>query len=40
VAIGTSSLNMKQTKANFTLTKETVVEKTNSSFALDTKLQI
>jgi beta-glucosidase len=36
VAIGTSSLNMKQT-ANFTLAKETVVEKTNSSFALDTK---
>lgn len=36
VAIGTSSLDMKQT-ANFTLAKETVVEKTNSSFALDTK---
>jgi hypothetical protein len=28
VAIGTSSLNMKQT-ANFTLAKETIVEKTN-----------
>ncbi|WP_339920430.1 glycoside hydrolase family 3 C-terminal domain-containing protein [uncultured Flavobacterium sp.] len=36
VAIGTSSLDMKET-ANFTLAKETVVEKTNSSFALDTK---
>jgi beta-glucosidase len=33
VAIGTSSLNMKQT-ANFTLAKETIVEKT-TSFALD-----
>lgn len=36
VAIGTSSLNIKQT-ASFTLAKELVVEKTNSSFALDTK---
>ncbi|MFT5713678.1 MAG: beta-glucosidase [Flavobacterium sp.] len=37
VAIGTSSLDIKQT-ANFTLAKETIVEKTNSSFALDIKL--
>lgn len=36
VAIGTSSLDIKKT-ANFNLEKETVVEKTNSSFALDTK---
>lgn len=36
VAIATSSLNVKQT-VNFTLENETVVEKTNSSFALDTK---
>ena len=36
VAIGTSSLNVKQT-ASFSLAKELVVEKTNSSFALDTK---
>jgi beta-glucosidase len=34
VAIGTSSLNIKTT-ANFTLAKETIVEKTNSSFAAD-----
>jgi hypothetical protein len=33
VAIGTSSLNMKQI-ANFTLVKETIVEK-KTSFALD-----
>jgi beta-glucosidase len=36
VAIGTSSLNIKQT-ASFSLAKELMVEKTNSSFALDTK---
>ena len=36
VAIGTSSLNIKQT-ASFNLAKELVVEKTNSSFALDTE---
>lgn len=36
VAIGTSSLNIKQT-ANFLLAKELIVEKTNSSFAADTK---
>jgi len=36
VAIGTSSLNIKQT-ANFSLAKELIVEKTNSSFAADTK---
>ncbi len=36
VAIGTSSLNIKQT-AKFSLAKELVVEKTNSSFALDTQ---
>ena len=34
VAIGTSSLNIKKT-ADFTLAKELVVEKTNSSFAAD-----
>lgn len=34
VAIGTSSLNIKQT-ASFSLAKELVVEKTNSSFAAD-----
>ncbi|WP_310379078.1 glycoside hydrolase family 3 C-terminal domain-containing protein [Flavobacterium sp.] len=34
VALGTSSLNIKQT-ANFTLANELVVEKTNSSFAAD-----
>ena len=34
VAIGTSSLNIKKT-ASFTLAKELVVEKTNSSFAAD-----
>lgn len=34
IAIGTSSLNIKKT-ANFSLTKELVVEKTNSSFATD-----
>lgn len=34
VAIGTSSLDIKQT-ATFTLAKETIVEKTNSSFAAD-----
>ncbi|MFV5689878.1 glycoside hydrolase family 3 N-terminal domain-containing protein [Flavobacterium sp. ZT3R25] len=36
VAIGTSSLNIKQT-ANFTLAKEKIVEKTNAAFAPDTK---
>jgi beta-glucosidase len=36
VAIGTSTLNIKQT-ANFSLSKELVVEKTNSSFAEDVK---
>jgi beta-glucosidase len=36
VAIGTSSLNIKQT-ADFSLLKELIVEKTNSSFAADTK---
>ncbi|MFV5699129.1 glycoside hydrolase family 3 N-terminal domain-containing protein [Flavobacterium sp. ZT3R17] len=36
VAIGTSSLNIKQT-ANFTLAKEKIVEKTNVAFAPDTK---
>ena len=36
VAIGTSSLNIKQT-AKFTLTKELIVEKTNAAFAADTK---
>lgn len=36
VAIGTSSLNIKQT-ATFTVAKELVVEKTKSSFAADTK---
>ena len=36
VAIGTSSLNIKQT-ASFSLAKELVVEKTNSSFAADTQ---
>jgi beta-glucosidase len=36
VAIGTSSLNIKQT-ASFSLAKELVVEKTNSSFASDVK---
>jgi beta-glucosidase len=36
VTIGTSSLNSKQT-AKFSLAKELVVEKTNSSFAPDTK---
>ena len=36
VAIGTSSLNIKQT-ANFSVAKELIVEKTNSSFAADTK---
>ena len=36
VAIGTSSLNIKQT-ASFSVTKELVVEKTNSSFVSDTK---
>ncbi|TRX43120.1 glycoside hydrolase family 3 N-terminal domain-containing protein [Flavobacterium restrictum] len=35
IAIGTSSLNSKQT-AGFSLSKELVVEKTNSSFAPDT----
>ncbi len=35
-SIGTSSLNIRQT-ASFSLSKELVVEKTNSSFALDTK---
>jgi beta-glucosidase len=36
VAIGTSSLNIKQT-ASFSLAKELMVEKTNSSFAADVK---
>jgi len=36
VAIATSSLDTKQT-ATFTLAKETIVEKTNSSFAADVK---
>ena len=36
VAIGTSSLNIKQT-ASFSVAKEIVVEKTNSSFAADVK---
>lgn len=36
LALGTSSLNIKQT-ADFTLTKEVVAEKTNSSFAADLK---
>jgi beta-glucosidase len=36
VAIGTSSLNIKQTAA-FSLAKELVVEKTNAAFAADTK---
>jgi beta-glucosidase len=36
VAIGTSSLNIKQT-ADFSLAKELVVEKTNPAFAADTK---
>ncbi len=36
VSIGTSSLNIKKT-ADFSLAKELVVEKTNSSFAADTK---
>jgi beta-glucosidase len=36
VAIGTSSLNIKQT-ASFSLAKELMVEKTNSSFAADLK---
>jgi beta-glucosidase len=36
VAIGTSSLNIKQT-ANFTLAKEKIVEKTNSAFAADSE---
>ena len=36
VAIGTSSLDIKQT-ASFSLAKELVVEKTNSSFAADVK---
>ncbi|KIA83973.1 glycoside hydrolase family 3 N-terminal domain-containing protein [Flavobacterium sp. AED] len=36
VAIGTSSLNIKQT-ANFTLAKEKIVEKTNAAFAPDAK---
>ena len=34
VAIGTSSLDIKQT-ANFTLSKEKIVEKTNPAFAAD-----
>ncbi len=38
VAIATSSLDIKQT-ATFTLAKETVVEKTNSSFAADEKFE-
>jgi beta-glucosidase len=36
VAIGTSSLNIKQT-ASFSVAKELVVEKTNAAFAADTK---
>lgn len=38
VAIGTSSVNIKQT-ANFSLAKELVVEKINSSFAADIKFE-
>jgi beta-glucosidase len=36
VAVGTSSLNIKQTN-NFTLAKNSIVEKTNPSFATDVK---
>ena len=38
VNIGSSSLNIKQT-ADFTVAKELVVEKTNSSFAADVKFE-
>jgi beta-glucosidase len=38
VAIGTSSLNIKQT-ADFSLAKELVVEKTNPAFAADTQFE-